>query len=131
MKRIVLCPDGTWNRILDPDAVTNVVKLAQLVRTVASDRRVSAFWIVEALDVVEHVGLGLIPRPVHLARCSLGLQRREEALHRRIVPDVARVSAILTEPARSKLACALGLSEHGPEGGGGFVRFSTRIAAPA
>jgi hypothetical protein len=51
-----------------------------------------AFRIVEALDVVEHVGLGLIPRPVHLARCSLGLQRREEALHRRIVPDVARTA---------------------------------------
>jgi hypothetical protein len=37
----------------------------------------------------EHVGLGLIPCSVHFAGCSLGLERREEALHRRIVPDVA------------------------------------------
>ena len=48
-----------------------------------------AFRIVEALDVVEHVGLGVVPRSVHSARSPLGLQRREEALHRRVVPDVA------------------------------------------
>ena len=37
MKRLVLCLDGTWNQVLDPETVTNVVKLAQCVRTVASD----------------------------------------------------------------------------------------------
>jgi len=37
MKRIVICLDGTWNQVLDPDTVTNVVKLAQAVRAVASD----------------------------------------------------------------------------------------------
>jgi uncharacterized protein (DUF2235 family) len=37
MKRIVLCLDGTWNQVLDPNTVTNVVKIAQAVRTVASD----------------------------------------------------------------------------------------------
>ena len=37
MKRIVICLDGTWNQVLDPDTVTNVVKLAQAVRPLASD----------------------------------------------------------------------------------------------
>ena len=37
MKRLVLFLDGTWNQVLDPDTVTNVVKLAQYVRTVTSD----------------------------------------------------------------------------------------------
>ena len=51
-----------------------------------------AFRIIEALDVIEHIGLGFVPRPIGLARRSLGLQRGEEALHRRIVPDVARAA---------------------------------------
>ena len=45
--------------------------------------------IVETLDVIEHVGLGLISRPIQLAGCSLGLQRGKETLHRGIVQDVA------------------------------------------
>lgn len=36
MKRLVLCFDGTWNALSDPTALTNVVKLANLV-TVSSD----------------------------------------------------------------------------------------------
>ena len=40
-------------------------------------------------DVVEHVGLGVVPCSVNSASSSFGLQRREEALHRCIVPDVA------------------------------------------
>lgn len=35
MKRLVLCFDGTWNALSDPTALTNVVKLANLV-TVSS-----------------------------------------------------------------------------------------------
>ena len=27
-KRIILCLDGTWNQVRDPQTVTNVVKLA-------------------------------------------------------------------------------------------------------
>ena len=45
-----------------------------------------------AAGLVQHPAASQHPhtvRPVRLARCSLGLQRREEALHRRIVPDVA------------------------------------------
>lgn len=32
MKRIVICFDGTWNALTDPNAVTNVVRIAQAVR---------------------------------------------------------------------------------------------------
>src|SRR5450830_47804 len=53
---------------------------------------IDTFWIVEALDVVEHVGFRLIPRPVDFTRCAFGLERREEALHCRIVPDIARAA---------------------------------------
>jgi uncharacterized protein (DUF2235 family) len=35
MKRIVICYDGTWNALVDPDAVTNVVRLGQAVRKVS------------------------------------------------------------------------------------------------
>jgi hypothetical protein len=37
MKRLILCFDGTWNAVLDPDTVTNVVKFAQSIRPTASD----------------------------------------------------------------------------------------------
>ena len=45
--------------------------------------------VVEALDVIEHVCPGVVARPIDLLADALGFQRREEALHRRIVPDVA------------------------------------------
>ena len=44
--------------------------------------------IVEPLDIVEHIGSGSVARPVGLACRAFGLERGEEALHRRIVPDV-------------------------------------------
>ena len=31
MKRLVLCFDGTWNTLADPEAITNVVKIADLI----------------------------------------------------------------------------------------------------
>jgi uncharacterized protein (DUF2235 family) len=37
MKRLVLCFDGTWNAVNDPDTVTNVVKFAQSIKPTASD----------------------------------------------------------------------------------------------
>jgi uncharacterized protein (DUF2235 family) len=37
VKRIVICLDGTWNKVAKPDEVTNVVKFAQSVQSVASD----------------------------------------------------------------------------------------------
>ena len=37
-KRIVICLDGTWNQVMDPATVTNVVKIAQAVRPIANDQ---------------------------------------------------------------------------------------------
>jgi len=45
--------------------------------------------MVEELDVFEHIGPGIISRSVDLAGCLLGFRRRNEALHRSIVPDIA------------------------------------------
>ena len=52
----------------------------------------SALWIVQALDVVEDVGPGIVSRAVDLACRALGLQGREEALHCGVVPDIARAA---------------------------------------
>lgn len=52
--------------------------------------RVPACGIVEALDVIENVSLRVVVRAICLPADPFGLHRREEALHRRIVPDVAR-----------------------------------------
>ena len=51
-----------------------------------------ALSIVEAFDVVEHVSLGFVAGPIRFAGCALGFERGEEALHRGIVPDVARAA---------------------------------------
>jgi uncharacterized protein (DUF2235 family) len=37
MKRILICLDGTWNKVAKPDEVTNVVKFAQSVKPIAKD----------------------------------------------------------------------------------------------
>jgi hypothetical protein len=37
LKRIVICYDGTWNAVTNPDEVTNVVRVAQAVKPVSSD----------------------------------------------------------------------------------------------
>jgi len=46
-------------------------------------------WIVEPLDVVKHIGSRLIACAVPRSVRSFHLQRREEALHRGIVPTLA------------------------------------------
>jgi hypothetical protein len=38
MKRIVLCFDGTWNAVMNPKTVTNVVRLANLVTVSGADK---------------------------------------------------------------------------------------------
>ena len=48
-----------------------------------------ALCIVEAFDEVEDIGAGLIARVIDFAACAFGFERREEALHRGIVPDIA------------------------------------------
>jgi uncharacterized protein (DUF2235 family) len=37
MKRLVICYDGTWNAVTNPDEVTNVVRVAQAVKSLAED----------------------------------------------------------------------------------------------
>src|SRR5688572_30757906 len=44
--------------------------------------------IVEPLDVIEHVRLGFRTSTVHPTIDPLDLQGGEEALHRRVVPDI-------------------------------------------
>ena len=48
--------------------------------------------VIEAFDVIEHISLGLVARPIGFACRPLGLQRGEEALRCRIVPDIARTA---------------------------------------
>ena len=62
----------------------------ELPRTEIAQRRVPPGGIVEALAVIEHVGLGLGARAVGRTRRAFDLQRGKEAFHRRIVPDIAR-----------------------------------------
>jgi len=47
---------------------------------------VSSPEIVEPFDVIEHIRSGLIPGPVDLPTGPLGLEDREKAFHRSIVP---------------------------------------------
>ena len=51
-------------------------------RAEISQRGVTALWIAEALDVVEHIDRGLIACPGDFPSDALGLERGEEALHR-------------------------------------------------
>jgi len=44
MKRIVICYDGTWNALTKPEEVTNVVRVAQAIKSVASDGTVQAVY---------------------------------------------------------------------------------------
>src|SRR4051812_27733029 len=37
LKRIVICYDGTWSALTNPDEVTNVVRVAQAVKPVSAD----------------------------------------------------------------------------------------------
>jgi len=44
MKRVVICYDGTWNALTNPDEVTNVVRVAQAIKSVASDGTVQMVY---------------------------------------------------------------------------------------
>src|SRR5215204_52787 len=83
------CPPSGRNSTYRP---VQISETSSLRGTQISDRRVAALRIIEAFDVVEHVSLGLVACVIGLARCALGLQRGEEALHRGIVPHVARAA---------------------------------------
>ncbi len=49
----------------------------------------SAPWIVEAFDVIEHISPYVVARRVDSPACPFSLQRREEAFNRSVVPTVA------------------------------------------
>jgi len=71
--------------------------------------------IIEALDVIEHVGFRLVLRSVRGPRRALGLQRGEEAFHRRVVPTVARAAhatgeALVRQHALERLTGVLAAS---------------------
>src|SRR4051795_11330299 len=68
-----------------------------------SDRRMTPGHVVEPLDVVEHVGSCLIPGGISFALDAFGLQRREEALHRRVVPHVAGSTHAADDAAVSQM----------------------------
>jgi len=62
----------TWPR--DPDPLKLIQPASRTPRAQIYDRRVPAFRIVEALNIIEDVGLGIVPRSIHFARSPLGLQ---------------------------------------------------------
>jgi len=77
-----------------------------------ADFRMPSARIVEALDVVEHVGTGFAAGAIDFAGCAFGLQRREEALHRGIVPEVPGPThrtgdAVIRQKPLKLLACVL------------------------
>ncbi len=51
--------------------------------------RVTTPWVVEPLNVVELIGACLFSGPVDFSPVPFGFQRREEALHGCVVPDIA------------------------------------------
>src|SRR5262245_512397 len=44
MKRIVICYDGTWNALVKPEEVTNVVRVAQAIKSEDSDGTVQMVY---------------------------------------------------------------------------------------
>ena len=47
-----------------------------------------ARWIVGYLDVIKDIRPGLRTSPIDLAGNAFGFQRREEAFHRRVIPNL-------------------------------------------
>ena len=94
--------------------------------------------VVEPFDVVEHIGPRGVARPVDFLCGPLGLESREEALHRRIVPDLAgaahRTVDAIADHQRLEL-CAGVLGGRGPNGaamqgnGSGIGSVGTRSEA--
>src|SRR5690606_35292180 len=83
--------------------------------------RVTTTGVVEPLDVVEHVGPSLVPGPIHLSIRAFGLERLEEALHRRVVPAIAGSAHAASNPhlveqalelVAGVLAAAIGMVQH-------------------
>ena len=63
-----------WAAAGSVDTDLSFLSFLELYRTDVAERRMPARRVVEALDVVEHVGPRLLSRPVHLSGRALGLQ---------------------------------------------------------
>lgn len=73
-------------------------KLLELYGTDVSKRQVLPRRVVEPLDLIEHIWLGLPTRAVAFAGHALCLQDTEEAPHCRVVPNFASTLTLLTHP---------------------------------
>src|SRR5207249_11638429 len=69
-----------------------------------AQRRMPRGRVVEALDVVEDIRPGRLAGPIGPPRRPLGLQGREEALPRRMVPDMAGTGDAAGHAERSQQA---------------------------
>lgn len=94
----------------------------ELHRTEIPQGGVPPSGIVKALDVIKHVGFRLVSCAVRGPRRALGLQRREEAFHRRVVPAVAGAAhatsqALVCQKSLERLtgilAAPIGVMQHG------------------
>ena len=61
-------------------------------------------WIVEPFNLVEHVCMGLVPGGAFASVHALALERREEALDRRVVPAVALSAHATGDPPIGQFA---------------------------
>ena len=77
-----------WAAAGSVDTDLSFLSFLELYGTEIAERRMPARRVVEALDVVEHIGTGLPSCAVHLPGRALGLEGAEEALHGRVVPDL-------------------------------------------
>ena len=57
-----------------------------------------ALWIVEQLDIIEHILAGVLPCFVYLSPDTLGLERGEETLGDSIIIEVVLVSCTIFRP---------------------------------
>ena len=67
--------------------------------------------VIEPLDVIEHICPGLVSGAIDFTRGPLGLQRREEALHRRVVPNIAGSAHAADEIAAFRKRWPLGTKQ--------------------
>ena len=68
------CTKASWAAAGSADTDLSFLSFLELYRTDVAERRVTTGWVVEPLDVVEHVGASLFPGPVHLSGRALSLQ---------------------------------------------------------
>lgn len=61
-----------WAAAGSVDTGLSFLSFLVLYGTDIAERRMPPRRVVEPLDVVEHVGSGLLPGAVHLSRCPLG-----------------------------------------------------------